>query len=151
MRCATRLLRPLSSDGQTGFSLIEVMIAVLVLAVGLLGASSMQLSALRYTDSARYRSQASFIAYDILDRIRANAGNAKNYEITALSDISSTGTVEGIDLGDLKDNVEILPEGDASIAVDKDSVVTVKVTWSEGRAEKSSSSSTSFSITSRVK
>lgn len=48
--------------------------AVLILAVGLLGAAVIQLNALKYTDSSRMTSQASFIAYDMLDRIRANAG-----------------------------------------------------------------------------
>ena len=54
---------------QRGVSLIEVMIAVFVLAIGLLGAAGMQLSALKYTDSSRMNSQASFIVYDIIDRM----------------------------------------------------------------------------------
>src|SRR5471032_2899795 len=59
---------------QSGMTLIEVLVAVLILAVGLLGAAVIQLNALKYTDSSRMISQASFIAYDMLDRVRANSG-----------------------------------------------------------------------------
>ncbi|MGA9223012.1 MAG: type IV pilus modification protein PilV, partial [Pseudomonas graminis] len=57
---------------QQGTTLIEVLVALLVLAIGLLGAAALQLNALKYTDSSRLSSQASFIAYDMMDRIRAN-------------------------------------------------------------------------------
>ena len=57
-------------------TLIEVLVAVLILGVGLLGAAMIQLNALKYTDSSRMTSQASFIAYDLLDRIRDEAGLA---------------------------------------------------------------------------
>lgn len=56
---------------QRGVTLIEVMVAVFVTAVGVLGAAAMQLNSLKYTDSSRMTSQASFIVYDIIDRIRA--------------------------------------------------------------------------------
>jgi Tfp pilus assembly protein PilV len=40
----------------------------------------LQLNALKYTDGSRMTSQASFIAYDMMDRIRANA--AADYTVT---------------------------------------------------------------------
>ena len=57
---------------QTGIGLIEVLVSVLILAIGLLGAAALQLNSLKYTDSSTMSSQASFIAYDMMDRIRAN-------------------------------------------------------------------------------
>lgn len=56
----------------TGFTLIEVLIAMVVLAIGLLGLASLQGTSLRSNSSAYQRSQATNIAYDILDSIRAN-------------------------------------------------------------------------------
>ncbi len=73
-------MRPWSKHAQEGMTLIEVLVALLILGVGLLGAAAVQLNALKYTDSARMTSQASFIAYDMLDRIRANA--AADYTVT---------------------------------------------------------------------
>lgn len=55
-----------------GFSLIEVLIAAFVIAIGVLGVSSAQLISIKNNQSAYYRSQANFLAMDILDRMRAN-------------------------------------------------------------------------------
>ncbi|MEA2080624.1 MAG: type IV pilus modification protein PilV [Pseudomonadota bacterium] len=57
---------------QPGFTLIEVLIAVLVLSLGLLGLAGLQATSLRYNNAAAARGQATFLAYDIIDRMRAN-------------------------------------------------------------------------------
>ena len=60
-----------------GFTLIEVLIAMLVLAVGLLGLAALQMTTLRQNLSAYHRTQATQFAYDIADRMRVNIDNAK--------------------------------------------------------------------------
>ena len=67
-------MRAGSTGAQEGMTLIEVLVALLILTVGILGAAAVQLNSLKYTDSSRMTSQASFIAYDMMDRIRANSG-----------------------------------------------------------------------------
>jgi type IV pilus assembly protein PilV len=62
----------------SGFTLIEVLIAVLVLAVGLVGLAGIQASGLQMNDSAYMRSQASILAQDIADRARANTRGFRN-------------------------------------------------------------------------
>lgn len=57
---------------QRGFSLIEVLIAMLVIGFGLLGLAMMQTLSVRYSQSANYRTQAFNLAYDLLDQMRAN-------------------------------------------------------------------------------
>lgn len=64
---------------QGGFSLIEVMIAILVLGVGLLGFAMLQAMNLRFTQSANHRTQATNLAYDLLDQMRANRHEADQY------------------------------------------------------------------------
>ncbi|MCX7094486.1 MAG: type IV pilus modification protein PilV [Methylobacter sp.] len=59
-----------------GFTLIEVLIAMLVLAVGLLGLAGLQATGLKNNQSAYNRSQAIQLAYDLADRIRANSNGA---------------------------------------------------------------------------
>jgi type IV pilus assembly protein PilV len=61
---------------QAGFTLVEALIAVLVLSIGLLGVAGLQLSSLRGNSDAARRSQATFLAYDIADRMRANRARA---------------------------------------------------------------------------
>ena len=59
-----------------GFTLIEVLIAMVVLAVGLLGLAGLQASSLSNNQSAYNRSQATQLAYDLADRMRANTSTA---------------------------------------------------------------------------
>lgn len=63
----------------SGFSLIEVMIAILVMALGLLGFALLQTMSVRFTQSANQRTQAANLAYDILDQMRTNRLVAAQY------------------------------------------------------------------------
>ncbi len=55
-----------------GFSLIEVLVALLVLSVGLLGLAALQTTGLAFNHQSYERTQAVIQAYDIIDRMRAN-------------------------------------------------------------------------------
>lgn len=57
---------------QGGFTLIEVLITMVVLALGLLGLAALQAKSLQNNQNSYYRSQATQLAYDIADRLRAN-------------------------------------------------------------------------------
>lgn len=57
-----------------GFAMMEVLVAVLVLAVGVLGASAMQLAALRTRYESQLLSNAAQMASAMADRMRANPG-----------------------------------------------------------------------------
>ncbi|MFT3929810.1 MAG: type IV pilus modification protein PilV [Spongiibacteraceae bacterium] len=65
--------------GARGFALIEVLIAVFVLAVGILGAGAIQTIGLQANQGAYLRSQAMFLASDMLDRIRMNRDARATY------------------------------------------------------------------------
>jgi type IV pilus assembly protein PilV len=66
---------------QTGFSMLEVLIAIVILSFGLLGVAGLQLVSLASNHSAQVRTTATSLAYDIADRMRANmaAVSAGNY------------------------------------------------------------------------
>jgi type IV pilus assembly protein PilV len=55
-----------------GFSLLEVMIALLVLSIGLLGLAGLQTFSLKFNHQSYERTQATLLIYDIMDRIMAN-------------------------------------------------------------------------------
>lgn len=65
----------------TGFSIIEVLVAMLVLAIGLLGLAALQAQGLRFNHDAYIRTQATHLAYDIIDRMRTNRDNAAAYAV----------------------------------------------------------------------
>lgn len=62
---------------QRGASLLEVLIAVLILAIGMLGVAAMQAMSLRNSLSALERSQATVQTYAILDAMRSNIVDAR--------------------------------------------------------------------------
>ena len=64
---------------ERGFSLIEVLVALLVLSIGLLGLAALQAQGMRFNHDAYVRTQATHIAYDIVDRMRANTANVAAY------------------------------------------------------------------------
>lgn len=74
----------MSRRAQTGFSLIELMIAVVVLATGLLALAALQGAAIRHGADAKARAQAAAIASDVLESIRSTAGfDAAGYRALA--------------------------------------------------------------------
>ena len=54
---------------QQGFTMIEVLVALLVLSIGLAGLAALQISSLQYVHSSHYRSMASAIALDMEERL----------------------------------------------------------------------------------
>lgn len=55
-----------------GFSLVEALVALLVLSIGLLGLALLQGQGLKFNTDAYLRTQATILAYDIIDRMQAN-------------------------------------------------------------------------------
>ena len=61
-----------SRPRQSGFTLLEVMVALLISVISLLGLAALQLSARNNLDASFQYSQASLIAQDLAERMRAN-------------------------------------------------------------------------------
>lgn len=69
----------ISLHGQRGMGMVEVMVALLLLAIGVLGFAALQLRAVDATSEAINRMQATNLAVDLAERIRANqSGLSKN-------------------------------------------------------------------------
>ncbi|MGH8345658.1 MAG: type IV pilus modification protein PilV [Pseudomonas sp.] len=141
-------MRTGSQGAQEGMTLVEVLVALVILGVGLLGAAAFQLNALKYTDSARMTSQASFIAYDMMDRIRANA--AADYTIAPPA-TGNPGVARDQDLFDFNSNIvsSLGATATGSVTVNQQ-VYTITVTWDDSRAANAADSRRSFVLTSRT-
>lgn len=96
----------------SGFTLLEVLIALVVLSIGLLGIAALQGVGLRSSQGAYLTSQASLLAYDMADRIRANP-NTVAAGATVTTDCTVPGTgLAGADLQEWSCAVEtLLPSG----------------------------------------
>jgi type IV pilus assembly protein PilV len=146
-----------------GFTLVEVLVAVFVLAIGLLGLAGLQAKSLQFNHSAYQRSQATILAYDIIDRMRTNLSEARNgsYDIAkadgppsatncqASGATCSAASMVNFDLaqwkcsiGSYDDNntcegfgIEgALLEGKGFVATDGD-VITVTIEWVDDRTK----------------
>lgn len=67
---------------QCGVTMIEVLVAILIFAIGLLGVAGMQTLALKSTNNSNTRTLVTMHAYEIAERIRANmpAAEAGDYD-----------------------------------------------------------------------
>lgn len=121
---------------QRGFSLLEVLIAVLVLSIGLLGLAGLYAVGLRSVDSANLRTQATVLAQDILERMRANrdAAIAGGYDIASLSATPSGDATAATDVAEWKWRLGlVLQEPAGSIACDGTGVCVVTVSFNDTR------------------
>ncbi len=66
------MLKTINNLDQAGISLIEALIALLVISIGLLGIAALQISSLQQSSSANWHSQAVWYNYEMTDRINAN-------------------------------------------------------------------------------
>ncbi|MCX7117846.1 MAG: type IV pilus modification protein PilV [Legionellales bacterium] len=79
-------MNTLGNQGQPGFSLFEVLVALVILAIGMLGIAQMLLLTHKTNDASFLRQQAVQSAYDVIDRIHANraAAISGNYTVNNL-------------------------------------------------------------------
>jgi len=63
---------PTFHRNQSGISLVEVLVTVLIIAIGGLGIASLQLAGLKYSAGSYGRTQAIFLADDIVNRMKSN-------------------------------------------------------------------------------
>lgn len=71
--------RPAALSAARGFSLVEALVALVVMSIGLLGIAALYVESLRSGTSALLRSQAVALASDMADRIRANPTAGASY------------------------------------------------------------------------
>ena len=79
------------AQSASGFSIIEVLVALLVLGVGVMGYAALQLKSVRLSEETYSRSQAMSVAQDFIERVRVNFNEASKARYVAAA--SWTGEV----------------------------------------------------------
>ncbi len=126
-----------------GLTLIEVMIALIVLSIGILGLATLQTASLNFNNGASQRTQATVLAYDMADKMRANrpAAQAGAYDIAfedpapACAAPSTAGTVAEQDISAWRMALACrLPQATGSIAR-AGTQVTLTVQWDDSHGQ----------------
>jgi len=143
-----------------GFTLVEVMVALTVLSIGLLGIGKLMLFSSHGNNSAYMRTQATELAYTIIDRLRANVNGAVagNYNVAlgsyanpgvncATSVCNNSSLLAQSDLYQWKQAMlQGLPAGDGTVSVTTEvdpvtgnsvATATVTVQWNDVVAQQS--------------
>ena len=138
-----------------GVTLVEMLIALLVISIGLLGLAGLQNVSLQYNYSSYQRTTANNMAYDITDRMRANLQEARGgrYNI----DYGASPNIGGIAGDDLEQWLDALattlPEGEANILVRSDGRARVRIRWLDNRDERdvdTDGEATTFTLRTRL-
>ena len=140
-----------------GFSLVELMVALLVVAIGLLGLAGLQATGLTNNHTAYLRTQATVLAQDMADRMRSNPAGLSAYLTPGAASACGAGCtpqqVAGNDRAQWDKTVaDQLPGGFATINTGcppAPCIYTISVTWAErekdlnGKSEKDLNSASS--------
>ncbi|RNE91365.1 type IV pilus modification protein PilV [Marichromatium sp. AB32] len=117
---------------QRGLTLIEVLVTMVVLAVGLLGFGALQALTMKSNLGALQRSYATLHAHDIIESMRANRAERASYA-TGFTDSVSGTSVSAQDLQRWKQALAAdLPSGEGRITLDGDKVA-ITLRWRETR------------------
>ena len=157
-----------------GFSLIEVLIALVILSVGLLGIAAMVSVSLKSKDSSYYRTEALTLSSAIIDRMRANraTATANGYDVgfggtsgTAPNDNCTTGTCGTAELASMDlaqwqaDIAAVLPPFSTTVpaagsisttTVNQMTQVNISIRWNDQRANSAVAANGAPSVTTAV-
>lgn len=143
-------------DHSGGFTLLEVLIALVVLSIGLLGIAALQSVGLRGSHSAYLTSQASLLAYDMADRIRANPAARTTYDAHDHSavdcDNPSSTPLAAADLAEWACSINaLLPEGTGRIssidsAIPGAVTYTITIEWQDRLQEEGATEPWSYEL-----
>jgi type IV pilus assembly protein PilV len=125
-------------SSQAGFTLVEVLVALIVLSIGMLGIAALYLDTLRASRQALVRTQAVTLASDIADRIRSNRTIVNAYDCAgACAAGEGVGAMAIGDINAWRTAVEAqLPGGAASITYtaalpNAPDIYVVSLSWTE--------------------
>jgi type IV pilus assembly protein PilV len=136
---------------ERGFTLIEALVALVVLSIGLLGVAKLVLGAVHADDSAYMRGQATQLAYELLDEMRANRPGAiaGNYALAGANNNCSGAACTPAQLAALdvftflNRCAQALPAGCAAVPIPVatatdafgDTTATITISWDDSLAE----------------
>ena len=128
---------------QAGLSLIESLIALVIISIGLLGIAALQLTSMQQSAGAHWHSQAVWYSYEMTDRISANKVNPanfilydgidtdNNYNMDCMTNACNPGQMVQADAADWSAMVSTLPNGRGVISSPNANTLQISVMWDD--------------------
>jgi type IV pilus assembly protein PilV len=129
---------PSFNNWQTGFTLLEVLVALVLISIGLLGVATLQLTGMKNNHSAFYRTQASILTYQMIENMRANRKEADSGSYSGTLPTTCPTSPSGVVQLDLANWCtalsRLLPAGTGVIAYTKATgLVRITIQWDDSR------------------
>jgi type IV pilus assembly protein PilV len=163
---STSINKPLRHSRRNlhGFTMIEILISLFILAVGILGASALQLVSFNANSSAMYRTQAIFLANDIIDRMRIDPVTARGLAFNGIdtatvatagtscatssgcpkSGVADQGIIEWADY--FRGTSPLLPNGQGTITRISGNIFRITISWNENDKLTQTSTTNSYIV-----
>ena len=113
-------MKPFTRRTQRGASLIEVLVAITIFSVGLLGLLGMHATSMSFFGDSKYRADAALLADALISQVWVDRANLAGYAYTGGTGTRSDAWVARVQ--------NTLPAGGAAVAV-AGNTVQVTVTW----------------------
>jgi len=127
-----------SINKQSGFTMIEVLVSVLIFAIGLLGIAGLQSLGMRMTRDADLMGQANLLVVSMADKMRGDSA------------IASGGTVSAADIAIWNTEIQkYLPSASGSVT-SASNIHTITVNWTESQDSNQTDSERTYSLAVRI-
>ena len=133
-----------TARGQRGDTMIEILVTIIIIAIGVLGTAALQVTTLKNLSSSHSASIAGIVADDFSNRMRGNAAAADDYLHTAKPDTypdcainqCTNQQLANYDIGTWWDDMAmVLPRSEASVTRDPGgNTYVITVRWDEDRS-----------------
>jgi len=120
-----------ASQKQSGISLIEILVSIVIVCFGLLGVAGLLTTGLKSTQESQYRTQASFLAYDMADRMRSNRQVALSGE--SKTSVTATNAIAVSDKTDWQTTVSALPSGSGTVTMSATNFFEITIQWDDSK------------------
>jgi type IV pilus assembly protein PilV len=144
MNATPLLVRKAPARAARGMTLIEILVAIVVLSIGLLGLAGLQLKGLQVNQGSAYNWQAAVLAQDMADRIRADSAAAQaGYYALPSTTSASASVATNASIAEWQARVGALPGGAATIAQVAGGApgeMQIEVSWDDRRANNGAAS-----------